>query len=221
MAMEKTNQLGLSDGDVIKQPVGEAGLRDLISRQEKESIVNRRANVTWDKDKNYVFVIQGKIALRAVEDKIIVLLDRFKTGYECTTCGGDGLGRPCRDCLANPGYNRFGSTCTTCNGTPNTYVGSDCPVCKGRGSSIIVPESAKALPTSGIIVSVGPKCSYRQVGERVLFGAHVGYFLPFKGNVRLRTMREYEPLADIFMLDNKSEDVLHDFLQYEEPMDNS
>jgi hypothetical protein len=213
--------VGLNDNNAIKNPVVNAGLREILNRQEKESTINRRANVTWNPENNYVFVIQGKIALRAVEDKIIVLLDRFKTGYECLLCGGDGMGRACRDCSTNPGLNRFGSTCTSCNGDYNKHVGIDCPACKGRGSSIIVPESTKALPTSGIIVSVGPKCEYRKVGERVLFGAHVGYFLPFKGNVRLRTMREYEPMADIFMLDESGEDSLHDFLQYEDPIDNS
>ena len=201
-------------------PAINSGLRDLIERQERESVINRKQNVSWDAEKNYVYVVQGKIALKAAEDKIIVLLDKFKTGYECKLCGGDGLGRVCADCNGT-GKNRLDGVCRSCSGIPDRFVDKDCPNCAGRGSSIIIPESSKALPTSGIIVSVGPKCEHRKVGQRVLFGAHVGYFLPFKGNIRLRTMREYEPLADIFMVDNNDERVLGDFLQFDEPVDNS
>lgn len=197
------------------------GLKEMLQRQERESIINRKERVTWDSEKQYVYVVQGKIALRAVEDKIIVLLDKFKTGYECKSCGGDGLGRLCMVCRETPGYDRFGQPCKHCFGKPAMFLGGNCPTCKGRGSLVVVPESSKAMPTSGIIVSVGPKCNYRKVGDRVLFGAHIGYFLPFKGNVRLRTMREYEPLADIFMLDEQSEETLQDFIQFEDPIDNS
>lgn len=197
------------------------GLKEMLERQEKESLINRKASVTWDESKQYVYVVQGKIALQAVEDKIIVLLDRFKTGYECKLCDGDGLGRLCATCRENPGYDRFGQPCKTCFGKPDVFLGGNCQYCKGKGSLVVIPESSKALPTSGIIVSVGPKCEYRKVGQRVLFGAHIGYFLPFKGNVRLRTMREYEPLANIFMLDDSTEEVLQDFLEYEDPIDNT
>ena len=203
------------------ESVVNSGLKELIERQEKDSVINRKNKVTWDAEKSFVYVVDGKIALKAAEDKIIVLLDKFKTGYECTMCGGDGAGRVCEDCNKTPGLSRLGSVCKSCNGVPDRFVGKDCPACNGRGSSIIVPESSKALPTSGIIVSVGPKCQERKVGQRVLFGAHVGYFLPFKGNVRLRTMREYEPLADIFMVDDNDEKVLGDFLHFEEQMDNN
>jgi hypothetical protein len=57
------------------------------------------------------------------------------------------------------------------------------------------------------------------VGERVVFGAHVGFFLPFKGNVRLRMMREYEPLCLLYMLDTDTK-VLGDFLQVDENPNN-
>lgn len=196
------------------------GLKEMLKRQEDESIINRKNKVTWDESKQFVYVVDGKIALRAVEDKIIVLLDKFRTGYECKICGGDGLGRLCAACRETPGYDRFGQVCRYCNGKPDIALGGDCLACKGRGSLVVVPESSKALPTSGIIVSVGPKCEYRRVGDRILFGAHVGYFLPFKGNVRLRTMREYEPLADIFMLDASDDSVLQDFIQIDEAIDN-
>ena len=66
---------------------------------------------------------------------------------------------------------------------------------------LVIPESAKSLPTSGRVVSKGPQCTKVNIGERYLFGVHVGYFLPFKGNILLRCMREHEILCRIYSLD--------------------
>jgi hypothetical protein len=153
----------------------------------------------------------GRIGLEATHDKIIVKLDPFRSGYECKTCGGSGIERAC-DC--GDGKNRLGGTCKLCGGEPTKYAGQTCRVCKGVGSSIILPESAKALPTSGRIVSTGPECKVRRVGERVLFGAHTGYALPFKGNVILRCMREYEPLCKIHAIEKDI--AMGDFMSIEE-----
>ena len=193
-----------------------AGLSELLKRQDDELNAQKQGAVSFDKEKNFVYAVQGKIALEATEDKIVILLDKFKTGFECSECAGTGV---LQQCSCRTGTNRFGSTCTKCNGEPMSFAGKDCPICKGRGTSIIIPESSKSLPTSGIIVSAGPQCTKREVGERILFGAHTGYYLPFKGNVRLRIMREHEPLCLIHMLDNGDE-VLGDFIYHEEPIDN-
>lgn len=195
------------------------GLGDLVGRADKELRQKYSIDYKVDEEKNLVLVVGGKIALRAIEDKIIVLLDKFKSGYECTLCGGTGEGRKCVDCTN--GVNARGFKCKTCGGDPDRYIGKTCPQCKGRGSSIIIPDSAKALPTSGTIVSIGPECTKRKIGQRVVFGAHVGFFLPFKGNVRLRMMREYEPLCELFLLESDSHEVLGDFLQVDEQPDNT
>jgi hypothetical protein len=77
-----------------------------------------------------------------------------------------------------------------------------------------MPENVRAIPTSGVIVSCGPDCKVREVGQRVLFGAHTGYYLPFKGNAKIRAMREDEPLCLIHAVDNNQ--ALGDFLQIDE-----
>jgi len=188
----------------------------MVDRSDKELRAKYAREYEVDEEKNLVLVVEGKIALQATEDKILVLLDKFRSGYECSMCGGDGAGRRCIDC--KNGVNSRGFKCKICDGNPDRWLGSSCPQCKGKGSTIIIPDSAKALPTSGTIVSIGPACTKRKVGERVIFGAHVGFFLPFKGNVRLRMMREYEPLCLLYMLDEGSEGekVLGDFLQIDE-----
>jgi len=189
---------------------------EIFERQHKEGVASRRELVEWDAEKNYVYVVRGKIALQAIEDKILILLDKFKTGFECTTCGGTGQLETCPAC-SGKGLNRFGDDCKTCGGTPGSFKDKDCYACKGVGTTIIIPESAKAIPTSGIIVSIGPNCTTRKIGDRVLFGAHTGYMLPFKGNVKLRIMREHEPLCSIYMLDTENgEAALGDFMQIDE-----
>lgn len=168
---------------------------------------------------NSVFVVQGRIALESVEDKIIIMLDPFRTGFECKICDGTGI-EP--QCLCKTGLDRFDQPCKRCGGNPNTFLGKECRTCKGIGSLLVIPESAKSLPTSGRIVSMGPKCekmpffqrsswfrkgwwfyrkTVKEIGQRYLFGVHVGYFLPFKGNILLRCMREHEILCRIYSLD--------------------
>lgn len=195
------------------------GLGELVGRHDRE--LRAKYGADYKAEDNLVLVVGGKIALQAIEDKIIILLDRFKSGYECSMCGGTGEGRRCVDCVN--GVNTRGFKCKVCDGSPDRWLGGTCPQCKGKGSTIVIPDSAKALPTSGTIVSIGPDCKKRKVGQRVVFGAHVGFFLPFKGNVRLRMMRETEPLCELFLLDtnNDNEKVLGDFLQVDENPNNT
>lgn len=170
---------------------------------------------------NVVFIVAGLIALEATEDKIIIQLDPFKSGYECKFCDGTGTFKRCISCNST-GLNEMGRACRDCaevliyddDGTPSYDTSKRCHVCKGNGSLIVIPESAKALPTSGRIVSAGPECKVRKVGERVLFGAHTGYFLPFKGNIKLRIMREHEIMCRIYGIEQDI--ALGDFMVLEE-----
>lgn len=172
--------------------------------------------VSIAKNTNIVYTVANKIAVESVEDKIIVRLDEFRSGFECKHCGGSGIEPPC--ICSGTGTNRLGGTCKNCNGDSTKFAGGgDCSVCKGIGSSLILPDSAKSLPSSGRIVSCGPGCIARKVGERVLFGVHTGYFLPFKGNVKLRIMRETEVLCKVYMIAPEKEALaLGDFLTVEE-----
>src|SRR5277367_3895626 len=66
------------------------------------------------KSTNIVFTVANKIAVEAVEDKIIVRLDEFKSGFECKTCGGNGIEPECG--CKGTGINRLGGTCKDCGG---------------------------------------------------------------------------------------------------------
>ena len=183
-------------------------LKDLVGRGAQsmeqidvpEAATEEVASKEQINSDNAVFVVQGRIALEAVEDKIIIMLDPFRTGFECKACDGSGVGKVCLSCNGT-GMNRFDGVCKLCGGQPNKWIGLECPACKGVGSLLVIPESAKQLPTSGRVVSKGPDCTKVNIGERYLFGVHIGYFLPFKGNILLRCMREHEVLCRIYSLD--------------------
>jgi len=165
---------------------------------------------------NVIFVVGGKFGLEAVEDKILILIDKYKSGYECHDCDGTGVFNSC-DCTKKGtfGIKENGKTCTFREACAKQTVGTKCLRCNGTGSTLIVPENTRAIPTSGVIVSCGPKVKTRRIGERVLFGAHTGYYLPFKGNAKIRCMREDEPLCKILAVETGPVS-LDDFLSIEE-----
>lgn len=168
-----------------------------------------------EEEQNIIFIVAGKLGLEAIEDKILILIDKFKSGYECKDCNETGIYQGCECSRAGrQGVRESGKACSFRDACARQLVGTACRTCKGTGSTLVMPENARAIPTSGIIVSIGPKCSVRSIGERVLFGAHTGYYLPFKGSAKIRCMREDEPLCKIYALDNNQ--TLGDFIQIEE-----
>jgi co-chaperonin GroES (HSP10) len=130
-------------------------------------------------EKNVVEFPDAGIAFKAIANKIIILVDDYKSGYECAICGGTGK-------LFMSG-------------------GAQCPACKGTGHSLHIPEVSQSLPSTGVIVSIGEDCAYWKnktapirVGARVIFGPHIGTFIPIKGKIKIKMMTEKDPLAVIF-----------------------
>lgn len=106
------------------------------------------------------------ISLLAVEDKIIVMHDDYKSGYECKTCKGEGKLTGCNTCH-NSGKDRFGQTCKSCSGVPMNHI-TVCPDCKGKGGLLVIPETARSLPTTGIVVSMGPETEAMKLTKVIL-----------------------------------------------------
>lgn len=182
---------------VEELPTGQQ--ESILTRKEKES------QITFD-GANVAQLTDLGINLEAIEDKIIILLDRYKSGYECKECDGKGTVRQ-----------KIG----------REDVDVQCPTCRGIGHTVIIPQNAKSLPTSGIVVSLGEgtkamkafvakdkeafdACKIK-IGTRVIMSPHVGTMLPFKGNVRLKIVREHEPLAIMYGADTAA----RDFLEYD------
>lgn len=163
----------------------------------------------------------GFLTLEAIEDRIIIMLDAYKSGYECKDCDGTGIFKAC-ECMRASGILGEKANGKSCNADIRAKCstqteGTPCKTCNGTGSTLVVPQTARAIPTSGKIVSVGPRCKTRVIGERVLFGSHTGYFLPFKGNAQLRSMREDEPLCLLSLsTDEHKEVAMGDFMEIDE-----
>lgn len=183
-------------------------------------------SVNIDQD-NAVEISSLGIQLEAIEDKIIVMIDRYKSGYECKECSGTGKIKS------------------------EVVEGAlrDCEKCNGKGALLVVPEISQSLPTLGTVLSVGERTKWAQFiyrrntydekiepfdkdtfdkiteaegrrikirpGAKVLFQPHVGTFIPIKGNIHLKIMREHEPLCVIYgaEIDTK------DFMDFDVPFE--
>jgi co-chaperonin GroES (HSP10) len=158
-------------------------------------------------------------------EKIIVSIDVFKSGYECKACKGlKKIETHCRceDEGGRPGY-RYSNTdldalmdsgldqsiisarqqmaCSQCLGDyPSFRLTRICSVCKGIGATLILPETSKNLPTTGVVVSMGQACSNEwraaqnkpplgfAIGDRILFGPYAGNMVPTKAGILFKIM---------------------------------
>jgi hypothetical protein len=93
----------------------------------------------------------GELTLEAHADRIVVVEDEFRSGYECATCGGTGNIK-CADCSDGTSAVNPLIKCKSCAGT--TWI--LCADCGGKGALLVIPEQSERRPTTGTIVSVGP-----------------------------------------------------------------
>src|SRR5882757_6143514 len=157
-------------------------MHDAADKGAVSSIIERQRKEKKDKlyivvdDVNDRVIVGGAIALKIKHgDTVIILEDEFKSSYDCTKCGGTGK-------------NRFDTPCSFCN---------------GKGALLEIPDQAKARPTSGKIVAVGPDIATSKIGDRVAYSGYTGHLIPFKGNTRLRIMREIEYFCHIEEVDGQ------------------
>lgn len=167
---------------------------------------------------NIVGLIEIGIGLEAVGDNILVLIDSYRSGYECTACMGTGQLRMKSRCTCDPDSpddkldqprgtrNRFGAPCESCNGdymSRRIDMTVACDKCKGKGSSLFIPDNAKSMPTTGVILSKGPDVTRGgiEINKRIIATPHSGVFLPMKGNVPIKCYRQHEPLCIMYNID--------------------
>ena len=117
----------------------------------------------------------GALKFWALGDRVLIVEDEFKSGYECPGCGGTGKSTVVR-----------GAKCAECDGTG---------LIKG---GLVVTEESQRRPTTGKIVSVGEKCTVLRPGDSVLFSNFAGYVVELNRagrNVSLRILHEPEVLC--------------------------
>lgn len=169
----------------------------------------------------------------ACAKKIIVSIDVFKSGYECKSCKGRGKIHTVCSCEQNGHAGlkygpeeikslyeskalpdsvvaaREALPCPDCKGDFTTKrTLTPCTVCKGIGASVILPDTSKNLPTTGVVLSIGPgvkrskddpkrtKYGYA-IGDRVMFGPHSGTMVPTKFGLMFKILDASQAWANI------------------------
>lgn len=143
----------------------------------------------------------GKMKFEAHGDRMIVLQDDFRSGYECATCMTKGE-IICENCQGSgKSVVVVDGKCSACNGRGNQV----CPDCNGKGATIIVPQNAERRPTTGTIVSAGENLKYFKRGDSVIYPSFSGHTYDMSAldmygnevNATIVIMREEDVLCGI------------------------
>jgi co-chaperonin GroES (HSP10) len=136
----------------------------------------------------------GDLKFWALGDRVIIVEDEFKTGYECGVCGGSGKA-PCGEC-GGVGTRNRGAVTVRCPHCANGAV--TCPECNGKGGLLVAPEISQRRPTTGKVASAGPACKTLKVGQAVMYSNYAGYVVDLARagkNVTVRILHETEVLC--------------------------
>jgi hypothetical protein len=142
----------------------------------------------------------GPMGMEATHDRVLVLEDEFRSGYECDTCGKSGKVE-CPDCTDGSSPLNPDIQCKSCRGSRKIV----CPDCNGKGETIVIPEVAKRRPTTGLIVSIGAEVKTYQRGEYACYPNFCGDVWELSGldangvesTIVLRMMKERELLCRV------------------------
>lgn len=143
----------------------------------------------------------GTLKMKAAGNRLIVVGDEFRTGYECVACEGRGEVN-CDKCDGT------GASIVTESGRCGRCRGQKvmiCPSCKGKGGTLVIPDDKKARPTTGRVVSTGPLVTQFKPGQSVMFTSFSGHAFDLtatdiNGNevlITLWVLREDEVLSEV------------------------
>lgn len=181
---------------MIGEGIDKIYAEDRAQRLNKKLIIRRETNGV---------VVNGTLRFEIKAGRnILILEDEFKSSYDCKECKGAGKIRAtCLKCEGTGELEKgrgtaefpLTDTCGKCDG--KGYEDRDCKVCNGKGCTVEIPKNQQKKPTSGTIVSVGPKAKIYKVGDRVCYTTYTGHHLPFSENDRIRVMHEREAMCFI------------------------
>jgi co-chaperonin GroES (HSP10) len=141
-------------------------------------------------DENVIWV--GAAGFEAHADRLIILQDDYRSGFECKTCLDEGKrtlnGKEvstitCNECGGVGRRPKAGNPdmkvkCSECNGEGWIV----CPDCGGKGGAIVIPEKDKGRPTTGTIVSIGPEVQYPwKRGDKCIYPSFAGHAYDLEG----------------------------------------
>lgn len=172
---------------MTQQSLAEAAV-EVMKRVEDENRAKSSVEVKLD-GSNKVEFPGFPFTFRALNEKILISIDIHKTGYECKECKGTGK--------IETGKKRIAGELVIGKSIKWETVMTECSACEGRGGLLVLPETAKNLPTTGIIVSMGRKAKEElakedvHIGDRVLFGMYAGSMIPTKAGLMFKYMDWY------------------------------
>lgn len=141
-------------------------------------------------DENVIWI--GAAGFEAHADRLIILQDDYRSGFECKTCLDEGKrtvnGRevstvPCEDCHGTGKRPKAGNAqlsvkCSDCDGEGWRV----CPDCGGKGGAIVIPDKEKGKPTTGTIVSIGPEVKQLwKRGDKCIYPSFAGHAYDLEG----------------------------------------
>lgn len=182
---------------------------EIVNKDAQEIILDGSNKVSFP-DYPYLF--------EALNEKILVSLDQYKSGYECKTCKGKGTVLKKCDCTSTdrPGFKyskvqladiteslgpdislaRTSLPCPDCKGDPESVQQViTCPTCDGKTGLLIIPDTAKMIASSGVVVSMGKVAREKadfKIGDRILFSVHSGSMIPTKSGVHFKQLDWYQ-----------------------------
>jgi co-chaperonin GroES (HSP10) len=147
----------------------------------------------------------GSFSTEAFNDRILVLEDEFRSGYECPDCVG-------KKKILSPELEEL--VCDSCDGSGKSVIVKDakcsackglgrtlCPTCKGKGGVIVVAQASERRPTTGTVVSIGPEVRNVERGESVLYTSFSGHVydlaLPNGSEISIRIIQPSDILAKV------------------------
>src|SRR5437879_362950 len=146
-------------------------------------------DIATDLNQNIIWV--GQAGFEADNDRVIVLQDDYRSGFECVTCLDEGKhtveGREvstiaCEVCHGEGTRPKAGNAelsvrCSDCEGRGWIV----CPECGGKGGTIVIADDQKGRPTTGTIVSLGPDVKNRERGQKVIYPSFAGHAYDLAG----------------------------------------
>lgn len=155
----------------------------ILPTNDPKDVAAEPGNIVW----------MGNTGFEAGDDRLIVIQDDFKSGYECEVCGdkehrtirGGETGKTvsvvdCENCKGEGSYKKGDNTirCVHCGGSGKVI----CPACEGKGSpTIVLAEDDKGRPTTGVVMSVGRGVDKYHIGDRVCYPSFAGHAFDLTG----------------------------------------
>lgn len=138
----------------------------------------------------------GPVEFAAFGDRLLIIEDQFRSGYECKAC--DGAGETACDQCGGAGKYKRGERTFKCSQCTNGKV--KCAECGGKGGVLVVPDVSQRRPSTGRVVSIGEKVKNFEVGHDVLYSNFAGHAMDLDRagmKIVIRILHESEILARV------------------------